>query len=429
MTTRAFIPAYFESRLHQMVQVQEDPAFNAQNMRNLQDLLHSKFDAQPDFAGINGPENATLVLIRSPHLAGHVGTEVMELVQLPLYFQEVRNYTPLSSEAMAQRLQFARESGFLLFGRDETVAVIHGAPLGHLFCGAYEVNTDGVPRELAGIYADSISYCARLRHIDKLNATETEKAISETLGTMYWWSGQQLAFNPVQIERMRATIAMLEQHRKVAPPERTASGAVIERSFIENGSTASLNPILRAHPGWKRYSTRQDAWYYGIYVCEELMQTITYCEQDVSHVKCETREQFMAELQSMARFHGTSRMPSAMGYGEDGTTAFFESLYLMKGEARTMRFDTGQPVKDADGNWNAPLFAALSIEHPAVLALTKDAYSVLPEGTVEIDRLNPLAFELNQALAKLTDRGYLVKIALHDGTVYETELELQPEEA
>ena len=118
MTTRAFIPAYFESRLHQMVQVQEDPAFNAQKMRNLQDLLHNKFDAQPDFAGINGPENATVVLIRAPHLAGHVGTEVMELVQLPLYFQEVRSYTPLSSEAMAQRLQFARESGCLLYTSD-----------------------------------------------------------------------------------------------------------------------------------------------------------------------------------------------------------------------------------------------------------------------------------------------------------------------
>ncbi|MDZ4126254.1 MAG: hypothetical protein U1E02_19050 [Hydrogenophaga sp.] len=419
------VPIYVESH-SMMVQAHEHPQFDPVHTRQLLEHINGLFAFERDFGGIDGIEQATLIQFRNPEHAGKVGSMVKRLIQLPLYFQEVRHFVPLDELQLHQRMLLAAATGYMLMGRDEVIAVLHEVPHGHIFCDTFEVNTDGVARSLAGYYADSIVRDSKPKYISKLNITEVGKAISQAIGDLYWWSGKKQAFNHIQVERMRNTIRLLRAHENFAPDERTSSGAVIRRSFIQNGNTGSVSHILREHAGWRRYPTSSDAWYFGCWTNPVLRQTLTYAEQDVSHVICDNDEQFQQELANMAQFHGTNRSPSAMGYGEDGSTAYFDSLFFMQGAQRTARFDSG----GKDGNqWTAPLFGSLSLEHPAVLALTKDALMELPADAFELDKLNPRAFVPHVVRAKLTTAGYELVVGFSDGQVAQCEVTLQTEEA
>lgn len=419
------VPIYIESH-SMMIQAHEHPQFDPVHTRQLLEHINGLFGFERDFGGIDGIEQATLIQFRNPEHAGKVGSVVKRLIQLPLYFEEVRQFVPLDELQLHQRMLLAAATGYMLMGRDETIAVLHEVPHGHIFCDTFEVNTDGVARSLAGYYADTIVRDSKPKHIAKLNVTEVGKAIAQAIGELYWWSGKKQAFNHVQVERMRNTIRLLRAHENVAPDERTISGAVIRRSFIQNGNTGSVSPILRQHTGWRRYPTSSDAWYHGCWINPVLRETLTYAEQDVGHVICDNDEQFQHELANMAQFHGTNRSPSAMGYGEDGSTAYFDSLFLMQGAQRTARFDSG----GKDGNqWTAPLFGALSLEHPAVLALTADALTELPADAFELDKLNPRAFVPHVVRAKLTAAGYELVVGFSDGQVAQCEVTLQTEEA
>jgi hypothetical protein len=156
-----------------------------------------------------------------------------------------------------QQRPCSHSSGHLLMGRDETVTVLHQIASGHIFCDTFEVNTDGVARMIAGFYADTVTDHSEPQYIAKLNATEVENAISRAMSVIYWWSDQSEAFNPVQIERMRKTVRLLRAHEKCAPDESTSTGAVVRRSFIPNGSTTSVSPVLQSDAGWRHYPRRR----------------------------------------------------------------------------------------------------------------------------------------------------------------------------
>lgn len=419
------VPIYVESH-SMMIQAHEHPQFDPVHTRQLLEQINGLFAFERDFGGIDGIEQATLIQFRNPDHAGKVGSMVKRLIQLPLYFQEVRHFVPLDELQLHQRMLLAAATGYMLMGRDEVIAVLHEVPHGHIFCDTFEVNTDGVARSLAGYYADSIVRDSKPQYISKLNVTEVGKAISQAIGDLYWWSGKKQAFNHVQVERVRNTIRLLRAHENFAPDERTSSGAVIRRSFIQNGNTGSVSPILRQHGGWRRYPTSSDAWYYGCWINPVLRETLTYAEQDVSHVTCDNEEQFQQELANMAQFHGTNRSPSAMGYGEDGSTAYFDSLFFMQGAQRTARFDSG----GKEGNqWTAPLFGSLSLEHPAVLALTANALRELPADAFELDKLNPRAFVPHVIQARLTDQGYQIVVGFSGDQTVQCEVKLHTEPA
>lgn len=405
------VPVYVE--LHsRMILAHEHPQFDPQRTRELQEHVASLFACEPDFGGIPGIEHATMIQFRNPQHLGKADSIVKHLIQLPLYFQEVREFVPLGELQLHQRALLADATGHLLMGRDETVAVLHQIASGHIFCDTFEVNTDGVARSIAGFDADTVANHSEPQYIAKLNATEVEKAISRAMSEIYWWSDQSQAFNPVQIERMRKTVRLLRAHEKSAPDERTSTGAVIRRSFIPNGSTASVSPVLQRDAGWRHYPTSSDAWYFGVWINPALRQTLSYIEQDVAHVFCDNDEQFHQELARMAAFFGANRLPSAMSYGEDGSVAYFDSLFLIRGVHRIARLEPGA----REGNqWTAPLFGAISLEHPAVLALNMQEMQVLPVEAFELDKLDPRAFVAHTVHARLTPNGYAVEIRFSDG--------------
>ena len=68
--------------------------------------------------------------------------------------------------------------------------------------------------------------------------------------------------------------------------------------------------------GWRQFDTKQDAWYFGVWVHMEHMVVFTYCEGDMYLVECPTVESFKAELKDLAETYGAPP-PAAVGFSFD----------------------------------------------------------------------------------------------------------------
>lgn len=55
--------------------------------------------------------------------------------------------------------------------------------------------------------------------------------------------------------------------------------------------------------GWAQLDSNQDAPYYGNWVNPTAMETVSYCEGDISHIKCESEEEFKSHLASTLQWH------------------------------------------------------------------------------------------------------------------------------
>ena len=77
--------------------------------------------------------------------------------------------------------------------------------------------------------------------------------------------------------------------------------------------------------GWLQYDTDQDAWYFGVWVNIDQMQTLTYAEGDITLVTCLTLEYFKAELDDAEQFYGAPP-PMAIAIDGDGkVTKFYDT--------------------------------------------------------------------------------------------------------
>lgn len=353
-------------------------------------ILHEHgIDSEPvRWAGITDWSKCALIDFRKDpkNAPGLQGSSVVRLAQLPIYFADVFAYQPIPEADMQLRKQFAIDTGYLLLGPDECVAVVLqcAGTEGHLTAQAYENSDEGVPRTVHGVDSPYLDWHATRRDIASLNATQTAKALAEVLEDH---CQRQTYDQPsaVQLHRLKTTVALLEQHSLSAPPERTATGAAIKRWFIESGSTSTVDPLTAWQNGWKRYPTRQDAWYYGVWVNAAQLETLCYCEGDVSHVTCDSREQFDAELKSMAAFHGASRRPCAVGYGPEGAFTVVGGFHLLDGTVMGCVLSEGESKWDQTWNGGAPLIGFLRTDWPALQALRPGETLLLPKDAFQMD--------------------------------------------
>jgi hypothetical protein len=87
-------------------------------------------------------------------------------------------------------------------------------------------------------------------------------------------------------------------------PETNKRGNTIFRSFRSAERYLFDFKLCTKEKGWKQYDTREDAWYFGVWVHPEKRIIITYAEGDITVVKCPTEESYHAELKDMADFYG-----------------------------------------------------------------------------------------------------------------------------
>lgn len=297
-----------------------------------------------------------------------------------------------------------------------------------MLCDVYENNLDGIVRDLAGYYAEGLEVRLGVKRISEMDASETDRAMSKVGGDILWWVRPGMPVNKEQVRRMTESYRLLEEHRPTAPLERRASGATIKRWFISNGSTESVRDLVKNSEGWKRYSTYQDAWYFGVWVNPKSFEFLTYAEQDVTHVVCENETQFQLEMADLARCYGHSRSPSMIAYGESEMTVAFDSLTFLEGNVESLQFilptPTPTPTPEGQGELNIPLFASLKLDHPAVTGIKNGERIELSSENFELDLFNPIAFEgPHRAELSKMDGNLQIILFMADGCEYETELQ------
>lgn len=228
--------------------------------------------------------------------------------------------------------------------------------------------------------------------------------------------------NKEQVRRMTEAYRLLEEHKPDAPLERKASGSTIKRWFIANGSTASVQNLVKHADGWFHYDTWQSAWYFGLWVNPKTLECLTYAEQDVMHVRCENAEQFKQELADLAQRYGHSRSPSMMTIGPDGTTVCFDTLTFLEGKVITLQFTHPEPKPEVQHQYNVPLFGSLKTDHPTVVDIQNGDCIELTAEAFELDLLNPVAFEgPHRADLSKTEDTLRVTLYMADGREFASE--------
>ena len=59
----------------------------------------------------------------------------------------------------------------------------------------------------------------------------------------------------------------------------------------------------RADSGWAQVDTRQDASFYGTWTNPTTLETLSYCEGDITRERCGNDEEYVAHLRALAAWH------------------------------------------------------------------------------------------------------------------------------
>lgn len=379
----------------------------------------------PQLGGVTDFRKCVLVHFRGLY-AGTQDTEVKRVVQLPQTFTELKEFIQINEANVELRQKIAAKFGFLLIGPDEQIGIEYAKVDGYLFSGAYENNDRGVCRESAELQTSyaGLDYFARPVAISDLDITKTKGAIENLRGKL-WATSKYLS--TTQMKRIEGALTLLEAHLKVAPPERTDTGAIIRRSFIENGNTESTARMRPMELGWKHYPTSQDAWYFGVWINPRSLETLCYAEQDVTHIQCENFIQFQRELRRMAFFHGQKLEPSSYCYGEEGTSLVFDCLTLAYGNCTTVSFHgTGKIDQEKPRLSQAPFM--VDVRNAALPSCedmqAREQKTIVLERYADFDAnlLDPRSYQ-SEVTAKAThlhDSKWRLVVMVGE-TVYETE--------
>lgn len=105
----------------------------------------------------------------------------------------------------------------------------------------------------------------------------------------------------------------------------TEDGVKVVHNFLVCGDRYRFDARhCRAETGWVQYDTKQDAWYFGIWVRPQTFEIVEYAEGDIYHSTAPDEETFKKLLEQMAEFYGPPP-PAAIAIDDDGTiTEFYD---------------------------------------------------------------------------------------------------------
>ncbi|MGY3947268.1 hypothetical protein BJP24_15480 [Aeromonas allosaccharophila] len=85
------------------------------------------------------------------------------------------------------------------------------------------------------------------------------------------------------------------------PLELTVTGCRIDRGSHQADRYYYDRTLLAQ--GWQQYDTEEDAWYFGIWIHAEMLETFTYADGDTNHVTAPNIEAFRSELARLYKYH------------------------------------------------------------------------------------------------------------------------------
>ncbi|MGL5092190.1 MAG: hypothetical protein ACRC8B_14900 [Aeromonas sobria] len=113
--------------------------------------------------------------------------------------------------------------------------------------------------------------------------------------------------HPLGNGRSRAKALKLQRRVKKAhkagriPLELTVTGCRIDRGSHQADRYYYDRTLLAQ--GWQQYDTEEDAWYFGIWINTETLETFTYAEGDTNHVIAPNVGAFRSELARLYQYH------------------------------------------------------------------------------------------------------------------------------
>ena len=84
----------------------------------------------------------------------------------------------------------------------------------------------------------------------------------------------------------------------------TTAGTTVRKWFTEDGNRYKVDRVCRSSAGWRQYDTREDAWYFGIWIHIADRKVVTYAEGDIREETCPDVETFRGILAEMDAFYG-----------------------------------------------------------------------------------------------------------------------------
>jgi hypothetical protein len=153
-----------------------------------------------------------------------------------------------------------------------------------------------------------------------MNKTEARRKWGEAYGNWYWANRHKghpeyCGANHTKAER----VAMILDIRKYRVLMRTAAPEMDERgNTIYRNEDADKFLGIRSQrdgryyydfkaltpPAWQQYDTKEDAWYFGVWVNITARMVFSYAEGDRTLVVCPDDEHLRAEFKDMADFYG-----------------------------------------------------------------------------------------------------------------------------
>lgn len=135
---------------------------------------------------------------------------------------------------------------------------------------------------------------------------------------------------------------------KTAPPEQNSRGNLIFRAEEADSHLSIPRGESRYHydcnlgPDWQQYDTKQDAWYFGVWVDTKGRRVFSYCEGDRTLVECPSKESLSAELTDMEQFYGP-QPPALIACTDIG----FHNGKIVPGGDMTCYYDKRPSAADA----------------------------------------------------------------------------------
>lgn len=374
--------------------------------------LPQSIESLPAFAGIRDWSKCCLidfsgVASGSPD---HRSFPVNGLLAVPLYFEEVQDFTPISSSDLASRIEMAKDTGLLAVGPGECLAIVYRDAHGVSQCQAFEVSDTGRCRIHPNVHSFNFSVKSKLNRIAELDAQSTRHAIDETITNLAIGRSDE-ELSPKQIELLLKTLDLLEEHAKTVAPEMTNSGSLVKRWHCGGTDIDAVSHLRPSLAGWKRYPTANDAYFFGCWVNPVLKETLTYAEGDAAHVSCKDDIAFTKELAEMASFYGARRSPHAISYdGDGGRTSYFGAFTFLHGKVVECILSGDDGKFNPEFNGGAPLLAALVVDHPRLAALTPGESIQAEREFFSLDLCSPFAFEQHETFITKCLFGFEIQV-------------------
>ncbi|WP_438403891.1 hypothetical protein, partial [Aeromonas veronii] len=142
------------------------------------------------------------------------------------------------------------------------------------------------------------------REVTTLLHTLTHNTAANAEGILNYVGSKLNPYDPSKEKaKARHTLRRVKKALKVGriPLELTVTGCRIDRGSHQADRYYYDRTLLAK--GWQQYDTEEDAWYFGIWIHTEKLETFTYAEGDTSHVIAPNLEAFRSELARLYQYH------------------------------------------------------------------------------------------------------------------------------